>query len=285
MKITKKKRSTDLKRITTYAIVINALQIAAMSSVVVSLLLSGRIDNYYEGTLLAVCTVIVLSGAVFDIIDAIGARRLGEERELVADSLRLTEELNLTLRKQRHDFMNHLQVVFGLIELDQKDEARSYVERIYGDIRKVGHFMKTAHPALNAIIAAKSADCEAKHIRFTTDISSGWEGIPVPAWELCRVFGNLLDNAIEALEGTRDPEITFRLSEGVAAYTFAIEDNGPALPDEEAVFKPGYTTKADGHGMGLAIVKDILTGAGGMIEGKNTPGKTVFSGSIPRKNN
>jgi len=92
---------------------------------------------------------------------------------------------------------------------------------------------------------------------------------------LRQIVHNLLANAIEALEGARDPEIRVetRLVERpdgrLAEIT--VEDNGPGFrPDVIGqVFDPYVTTKSKGTGLGLAIVKKIVEEHGGRIEADN----------------
>ena len=275
----------DLKKVTALAVFINALQIAAVLAMAAYILAARLYRTPLELAALTAVAVVVAWGAIVDIRDARIARRAGEESDMLEEAFGQLEELNLTLRKQRHDFLNHLQVVFGLIELDQKDEAREYVQRIYGDIQKVGRSMKTALPAVNALLAAKMADCEQRGVQAEFDISSDWRGMPVPAWELCRVLGNLIDNALDALEGQSGARLRLRMGETLTSYTFSVEDNGPGIPEgaAESVFQAGYTTKSNGHGMGLAIVREILAESGGEIRVQSRPGETVFSGSIPRE--
>ncbi|HPS94485.1 MAG TPA: MASE3 domain-containing protein, partial [Deltaproteobacteria bacterium] len=50
-----------------------------------------------------------------------------------------------------YDFMNHLQVVFGLLDMGDGEEARQYIERVYGDIQRVGQALRTSIPAVNAL--------------------------------------------------------------------------------------------------------------------------------------
>jgi nitrogen fixation/metabolism regulation signal transduction histidine kinase len=92
---------------------------------------------------------------------------------------------------------------------------------------------------------------------------------------LRQIIHNLLANAIEALEGVRDPQIRVetRLVERpdgrLAEIT--VEDNGPGFrPDVIGqVFDPYVTTKPKGTGLGLAIVKKIVEEHGGRIEADN----------------
>jgi PAS domain S-box-containing protein len=92
---------------------------------------------------------------------------------------------------------------------------------------------------------------------------------------LRQIVHNLLANAIEALEGARDPEIRIETrlvehAEGRLAE-ITIEDNGPGFRSDVIgqVFDPYVTTKAKGTGLGLAIVKKIVEEHGGRIEADN----------------
>ena len=146
--------------------------------------------------------------------------------------------------------------------------------------------LKTSIPAVNALLAAKHADCEENHIRFETEIASAWTDFPIPGWEMCRVMGNLIDNAVDALTdaGTKDPLIRVTLGETPRAYVFSVSNNGPAIPDEirESIFHLGFTTKSAGHGSGLSIVSEILESYSGEITVESTPERTSFSGTIPK---
>jgi len=93
---------------------------------------------------------------VFDVISAIyTARSLRIWRQnvkSVEEALEKVEVLNGTLRSQRHDFLNHLQVVSGLIEMQEFTEAADYIGRISADIQNVSRVLRTKNAAVNALL-------------------------------------------------------------------------------------------------------------------------------------
>ena len=103
-------------------------------------------------------------------------------------------------------------------------------------------------------------------------------------WEFCRVLGNLLDNAMDALEGCESPKIKVELYEDIRTYGFCVSNNGPKIPPQICVriFNTGFTTKAAGHGLGLSIVRELMEGCGGSIEVSSDDEQTAFTGSMPR---
>ena len=279
----------NVKKAARFTVVINLLQVAAMVAVLVYTVVHAPTQGrHIEIAAIAAALLIVLWGAVADIREALNAARIMEQARMLEEANRQLEDLNGTLRKQRHDFMNHLQVVFSLLELNDADEAMQYVESVYGDIKRTGSVLKTAIPAVNALIAAKRQDCEAQGIALALHIGSSWQGLPVPGWEMCRVLGNLIDNAREALladEASTDRRIDLTIDETPGAYTFRVGNNGPAIPPQlhRSIFQLGFTTKSDGHGSGLSIVEEIVKDYGGEIRVESSEENTVFIGSIPKK--
>jgi len=279
-------RLVNLNKASGYTIAINALQILGALTVTAFSLLTGghAFMGLWEQMLLSGMTLIVCWGAALDIREAINARKIYGEADMLEDAYGKLEQLNTTMRAQRHDFMNHLQVVYSLIELEEYQSASEYLERVYGDIKKVGRSLKTAHPAINALLAAKLADCETRGVQVELIIESPWDALPVPGWEMCRVLGNLIDNGLDALSDTQNPQMTIALGETLQAFTFEIANNGPEIPDTllERIFQSGFSTKSRGRGMGLSIVRTILQAYGGRIELHSDSERTAFTGIIAK---
>ncbi len=280
------RRFVNLKKAVIYTVVINMLQIAGLITVAVMSLITGghAFIGLPEQVLLCTMTLLVSWGAVLDIREAFSARKLASDADMLQDAYAQLEDLNGTLRAQRHDFMNHLQVVFSLLELEDYKEASDYIERVYGDIRRVSRTLKTAHPAINALLAAKVGDCEARGVHVDLQIESPWTDLPVESWEMCRVLGNLIDNAMDAMKDTPAPRLLIRLSESVQSYTFAIANNGPMIQPSvaERIFQRGFSTKGEGRGMGLSIVRGIMESGGGKLTLSSDEKETRFEGMLPK---
>jgi signal transduction histidine kinase len=113
---------------------------------------------------------------------------------------------------------------------------------------------------------------------------------PAPALEadpglLRRVFGNLIRNAVEAMEG-RCPRVLalgVRFTKG-EGWEVEVEDTGCGIPSEvrDRVFDPFFTTKRSGTGLGLAIVHRIVEAHGGEVRlVYSRPGGTLFRIRLP----
>lgn len=89
---------------------------------------------------------------------------------------------------------------------------------------------------------------------------------------LRRAFSNLLRNAVEAMDGGGRLEI--RVAPGAGGVIVAIADRGPGIPPELRghVFEPYWTTKDEGTGLGLALVRQTAVAHGGSVEVRETQG-------------
>jgi len=102
---------------------------------------------------------------------------------------------------------------------------------------------------------------------------------------LRQVFANVLKNAVEASESVANPRIEVRLGLRNDAAIVEIVDNGPGMTPEHRskVFRPFFTTKPTGTGLGMPIVKKIMDLHGGEIEIDSAPGLgTAVRLIIPR---
>lgn len=270
----------NLKKATLFAIIINALQILCALGILIHALFSKsfNIPEQAEIALVAIAAALVIWGAIVDIRDAFITRQVDIQRQMLEDAYLQMEDLNNALRAQRHDFKNHLQVVYSLTEMQAGNDVLEYVRRVYGDVHSLGEYLCTSIPAVNALLSAKAADCEEKGIAFEIDIQSALEDMPMPGWELCRIIGNLVDNAVDALKGEKNPHISVHIGEDVHCWNLQVENNGAEIPAEnrENILLQGFSTKGEGRGNGLSIVCSLLKKYGGELSFSSDSSLTCF---------
>ncbi len=164
------------------------------------------------------------------------------------------------LRAGAHEFMNKLHVIMGMTHMGLYDELQQYVsgtvinyQNEIGSITRqikdpvmagflLGKLSRTREAGINLILAE---DCYLPE-------SAG----PHITHELITIVGNLLDNAMDALNGTENKEIhlSFLYQEGRLICT--VSDNGPGIPEpiRELMFNQGFSTKGENRGLGLYLV-------------------------------
>lgn len=230
--------------------------------------------------LLCVILVVVLIACIFILVKMY--LRLSKRNENLVESIENLGRLNDKLRMDRHDYLNHMQVVYGLMELEEYDEMSEYLRKIYKEMLKTGKAIKTSKPAINALLAAKTSESDTKGIELVIEVKSDLKELHIEDWELCKILSNLIDNAEKAL-GESDKEekkIRVNINETPKEYIFDVENNGPKIPEEikDKIFKKGFSTKKEeGHGMGLAIVSEIVASNRGEIKVESDEERTVFN--------
>lgn len=187
-------------------------------------------------------------------------------------------------------------VVQLLLEDEQDAGRREYLLRIQGEINRLTEFMRSFH-GFAAPQEMHPLPCrleqiledvmlwtrkEAKTHKVSIDYAPCCDAVPAlwadPA-QLKQVLLNLVINAIHAMpEGGR---ISIGMCGGTALtdelprrMRFCVRDNGVGIPPEliGRIFDPFFTTRPDGSGIGLAVVKKIVTQHGAEIRVESTPG-------------
>ena len=123
------------------------------------------------------------------------------------------------------------------------------------------------------------------NIHITKNFSEELPKANIFVSELNQVWTNLIDNAIDALEGVKKPEIIIETREEKGFIKIAISDNGPGIPEDikTKIFDPFFTTKemGKGTGLGLDVVKNIVSRHNGTVKVDSRSGKTEFEVCIP----
>ena len=102
-------------------------------------------------------------------------------------------------RRIRHDIKNHLNIINRLIVEKEYEYAKNYVKNINKKTMEDDVVRVTNNKIIDAILFNKSEICKLKNIKLDLDIRLP-EKINIDDFDICVLYGNLLDNAIEACE-------------------------------------------------------------------------------------
>jgi len=270
----------NIKKIIIALITINIIQFFIGIIIWITLGIYGGSINIYAYA----SVLLILLSSIITIISLYNANRYRSDS--MAETIRNLEDLNTTLRSQRHDYLNHFQVIYGLMELKEYEEAKNYLEPVFKDILKVSKALKTAQPAVNALLQVKMETAENKNIDLFLDIRSDLKNIPMEPWSLCIVLANIIDNSITCLADVdKQKKIYIEIEEDRRYYNFQIMNNGPQISENHLadIFKQGFTTKKEqGHGMGLYIVSKIIEDVNGTINVLSNMKETMFYIQVPK---
>lgn len=202
-----------------------------------------------------------------------------------AEELTNIKQYTQALRAQNHEFMNKLQTVSGLIELEAYEKVRDYIGLITKSRKEMVEALtkRINVPALSGLILAKYSKALENHIELVLDEDAMVDVLPTKSSEsdITSIIGNLIDNAIEAMKGKKG-QIRLDLSHDDSNFYISVADSGEGMSESAMAhcFQKGFSTKGEDRGYGLFIIKEIVDALGGQITLENDQG-LVISVIIP----
>ncbi len=186
---------------------------------------------------------------------------LSARESMAQEQLAAVRESDESLRRMRHETVNHYTVLQKLSQEGAWDRLERYLEGLLAEAEAVPAMAYVAHPAINAVLTIMLARAQKLGIKAEHEVSAP-ETLPFPDAELCTVLMNLLQNALDAnAPAPVGAEKWLRVSihiRGAHLY-IGVENSrfGPVKYDEETGLC--RTTKEDWtvHGYGLKAVQAI----------------------------
>lgn len=207
------------------------------------------------------------------------------ENDSLMESLHQYEDMVDRQRVDNHENKNQLLIIKNMINKNDKDVVK-YIDTIVKDQMEDDEALYTRvmtipSGGLQGIIYQKMLVMRDEHILFSLDVSRDVRKIDLDDfsmednYKLCKIVGVLLDNAIEESRNVKDKCIMISLyvDEGKLVVDVSNRFNGEI--DIDKLDDEGYTTKGDGHGYGLSLVKKILNESD-IFENERSIKKDVF---------
>ena len=126
----------------------------------------------------------------------------------------------------------------------QLDDVEKSLKKLHKNLEKTREYPYCSIPIVNVVLSEKEKICEEKNVRLEVGLRMP-EEMNIKQMDLCRIFGNLLDNAIRACESGQ----VIYLTSGVLGEYLMINCENPALK------APGEIP--EGSGYGKLILKEI----------------------------
>ncbi|MGW1049534.1 ATP-binding protein [Streptomyces sp. NPDC002521] len=206
----------------------------------------------------------------------------GEQRGTVATLRDVTELQSLmgeldsergftqALRSQAHEAANRLHTVVSLIELGRAEEAVAFATAELELAQALTDQVVAAvgEPVLAALLLGKTAQANERGVELVVSPDSRLDDGLLPeglsARDLVTILGNLIDNAVDAAQGSARARVTVTAYASDAELVLRVSDTGPGVDPAHAdlVFQRGFSTKPagpGGRGLGLALVRQAVT--------------------------
>lgn len=183
------------------------------------------------------------------------------------------------LRALRHDMNSHLIALKSYFDHDDITGGKQYISTLVDQFQQTTPTINTGNNALDAILSAKRSLAESKGIAFHTSITIQ-KDLPIAPEDCSVIFGNALDNAIEAcdrLPADAEKSINLFLQQDATSILCKITNTAP--PNTEKTF---LTSKADkvNHGFGMKNIKEALEKYPSLYNFKQQENQFEFSFSV-----
>ncbi|WP_330337741.1 sensor histidine kinase [Streptomyces sp. NBC_00557] len=180
------------------------------------------------------------------------------------------------LRSQAHEAANRLHTVVSLIELGRAEEAVEFATAELELAQALTDQVVAAvsEPVLAALLLGKTAQANERGVELVVSPDSRLDDGLLPddlsARDLVTILGNLIDNAVDAAQGSVRARVTVTAYAADGEVVLRVSDTGPGLDPAHAglVFQRGFSTKPagpGGRGLGLALVRQAVTRHEGVL--------------------
>ncbi len=215
-------------------------------------------------------------GVIITLTDRSGINKIAKEITGV-------DEVIKNLRVSAHEFKNNLYVILGLLQLKEYDEATNYILKLQ-EIEKSNSikFSNIEDSYVHALLMSRELAAKEKKISLTVSEESFLEenhGI-ISSFDIVTILGNLLENAFEACSSVKIKEkmVEVSLFEDEEVIEIQVRDNGRKINPlvKNNIFDEGISSKSEGRGIGLYLVKSRVELYNGNIDIEEFENEKIF---------
>ena len=195
--------------------------------------------------------------------------KLREENHVLSMELMQYDGLNQRIalaRQGRHDLRHHILTMETLLDSGDVPALRSYLAEIGEKYQVEGALTFCSNRTVNGILTYFAEIANAKEIEFNVRIGIP-EDVPVAKTDLSVLFGNLLENAIEACQkqssGPRKIIVRSQMSQNTLALT--VDNTYETIPEKDRLGR-FRSMKHSGEGVGTESVKNIVSRYDGVVQ-------------------
>lgn len=193
------------------------------------------------------------------------------------------EENNIKVRKLYHDMKNHLMCIANLCD---NNESKDYVNSLNLELNKLDNSFNTGNKVLDIILSEKKSICLENDIELTSYIDFSKSDF-MEMDDVCTIFANSLDNAIEACDKINNKDIKKKIDikvkyvNGFCLVKISNTKTNKIISRNKKIL----TDKKDGffHGIGLINIKDVVKKYNGEVSVDFTDHEFILTILIPIK--
>ena len=263
----KNKTLKTLARIPLIKLVITAFIFGLLAIFVQSSLFSMYKDNLPSNLLVIniLSLIAYFSVSIYALLRTTQLEQTKSELETEKIYNKTLSLLHDNIRCFKHDFNNIVQSIGGYVALNDMDGLRKYYSNLLEDCKETNNLNllnpeTINNPSIYSLLTNKYFLASEKGIKMTFNVFTDLSNINFNIYELTRILGILLDNAIEAAQITEEKLIEIELKSTEKKQLFIITNS--CVDDKISttkIFEKGYSTKEHNSGIGLWKVHKILS--------------------------
>ncbi|MCM1307289.1 MAG: GHKL domain-containing protein [Butyrivibrio sp.] len=208
------------------------------------------------------------------------------ENESMARWQKESRDYMNTIRSQRHDFNIHLHTIVGMLENEDYESCKSYVKDMVQEASAVNDIMPVYDAVIGSMLYNMRRAARLKGTDIEYDIKYDMKNIICNAFECNKIIGNLIQNAIDAVNTEEELEYGIRVAVFKRHGSTVIKVSNLYDGDSDRIaraFDMNYTTKKNHDGIGLSMIKRTLKKYYGRIYAEMDERTVTFTVNIPNK--
>jgi len=176
------------------------------------------------------------------------------------------------------------------IIISEADRLQNLMTKMLGSHHQPEYTSVNIHEVLQHVRQLVFAEVDSRLV-IRGDYDPSLPDLHVDFDQLIQIFLNIIRNAVQALHGAGEIVLRTRAVRNISieqkkyrlGVCIDVEDNGPGIPKDlqESMFFPLVTGRAEGTGLGLYLVQNLIQRNKGMISCVSQPGSTIFSVTFP----
>lgn len=184
-----------------------------------------------------------------------------EKQQDMADEIK---NMQIRSRSLKHDMKNHSLVILSYLEEGKVKEAKCYTGRILDNLNKMYTYINVGNSLMNYILNNKLSKAKESGIEIKAEIENlAFEYME--SIDFSSLLNNMLDNAIEAAEGSEEKKIEVRISNQKGFDSIMVKNSIDISVLEN---NPDFssTKTGDSHGFGMKQIRKVTEKYGGMTD-------------------
>ncbi|MDS0526342.1 GHKL domain-containing protein [Clostridium sp. SHJSY1] len=211
--------------------------------------------------------IIIIYLAVHYVKLSIKQNFIDKENKQLKDYSNMLENMSTDLRRFKHDYINILSTLGEFINQGDMDNLKEYYKnelltestKIINRDKYISLLKNIKITPLKALISSKIIYAQSKGIKTIVEILDEIDKLPIRTFDICRILGIFLDNAIEASLQCDNKFIHLAIIQNddatiIILINSCLEDTPPVYK----IYTKDFSTKGKGRGIGLKSVKDML---------------------------